>query len=125
MDQIIIGIDCATEDAKIGLALAERRNGRTTIKQAVICAKERSAAKTIVEWLRDVHVQALLAVDAPLGWPISLGQQLVSHNAGQALEIEPNLLFRRATDRFNSSDSRQDATRCRRRSDRADCTCGS
>ncbi len=41
----------------------------------------------------------LLALDAPLGWPAALGQYLVQHQAGDPLPIDPNLLFRRETDR--------------------------
>lgn len=100
VDQLIIGVDCATDDAKIGLARAERRKGRTTITEAVVCTKSRSATGTVAEWLRGVASPALLAIDAPLGWPIDLGRRLVSHRAGQAIEVDPNLLFRRATDRF-------------------------
>lgn len=103
MDQIIVGIDCATDDAKIGLAFAGRRNGRTTIREATICARERSAAGTVAAWIRDSAVPVLLAIDAPLGWPVDLGRQPTSHRAGQAIEIDPNLLFRRATDRFIQS----------------------
>ena len=100
MDQLIVGIDCATDDAKIGLALAERRGAKTTIRQATICARESSAADTVAGWLRGSAGPILLAIDAPLGWPIEMGRQLASHRAGQAIPVEPNLLFRRATDRF-------------------------
>ena len=100
MDQLIIGIDCATDDAKIGLALADRRGGRTTIRQATICARESSAGATAAGWIGESSAPVLLAIDAPLGWPIEMGRQLVSHRAGQAIATEPNQLFRRATDRF-------------------------
>jgi hypothetical protein len=42
----------------------------------------------------------LLALDAPLGWPISLGAGLAGHQAGEVLIGSPNHLFRRETDRF-------------------------
>ena len=100
MDQQIVGIDCATDDAKIGLALAARRGVRTTIRQATICARDSSAAETVASWIAGSTVPVLLAIDAPLGWPIEMGRQLASHRAGQTIAIEPNLLFRRATDRF-------------------------
>jgi hypothetical protein len=38
-------------------------------------------------------------MDAPLGWPESLGRTLNQHNAGAVIETEPNMLFRRETDR--------------------------
>jgi predicted RNase H-like nuclease len=97
---MIVGIDCATEDSRVGLALADRSNRRTTIRRATICARESSAADTVADWIRGATVPVLLAIDAPLGWPIDMGRQLVDHRAGQTIEVEPNLLFRRATDRF-------------------------
>ena len=41
----------------------------------------------------------ILAMDAPLGWPIKLGHQLSHHSAGERIDCEPNELFRRETDR--------------------------
>ena len=41
----------------------------------------------------------VLAIDAPLGWPRALGSVLPAHRAGQLLAGDPNLLFRRLTDR--------------------------
>lgn len=41
----------------------------------------------------------LLCIDAPLGWPLDLGRSLVSHRAGDGIEIDANTLFRRETDR--------------------------
>ena len=46
---------------------------------------------------------ALLALDAPLGWPDALGKVLAKHVAGCVIEEEPNLMFRRMTDRFIES----------------------
>lgn len=100
MDQLVIGIDCATDDAKIGLTRAERTGLRTTIRQATICALDSTAAATVANWIGGCAAPVLLAIDAPLGWPIDMGRQLASHRAGQAIAIESNLLFRRATDRF-------------------------
>jgi hypothetical protein len=39
------------------------------------------------------------ALDAPLGWPADLGRSLHSHKAGAPLQLGPNILFRRETDR--------------------------
>lgn len=73
-------------------------------------------AKTIGSWMKEGDPgPVLLAVDAPLGWPIRLKQALLDHNAGEPLvrdrctpdhdseKSRPNLgnyLFRRHTDRF-------------------------
>ena len=54
--------------------------------------------QTITEWTRDSS-RVLLALDAPLGWPAPLSKALASHEAGAALAVQPNDLFRRLTDR--------------------------
>ncbi|MEZ5417277.1 MAG: DUF429 domain-containing protein [Vicinamibacterales bacterium] len=97
---LIVGVDCATEDARIGLALAERPNGRARLLEARACAKDAPAADTILEWLRERGRPVLFAIDAPLGWPQPLGTALVGHRAGQRVDVAPNELFRRTTDRF-------------------------
>jgi hypothetical protein len=39
-------------------------------------------------------------MDAPLGWPEKLGEELKKHKAGQGIAVEANRLFRRTTDVF-------------------------
>lgn len=56
----------------------------------------------MVEWILDRVASerpTLLALDSPLGWPVALGESLVRHSAGAPLSPEPELLFRRLTDR--------------------------
>jgi hypothetical protein len=96
----LIGIDCATEDAKVGLARGSWTRAVLRIDQALLCAREESAAKTIAGWLRETQSRALLAIDAPLGWPVAMGRLLGSHRAGEAIVVGANELFRRETDRF-------------------------
>ncbi len=100
MNELVVGVDCATEDAKLGLSLAERGSALTAIKEATVCARDRSALSTVTGWLRNVRGPVLLAIDAPFGWPIALSQVLSSHCAGAAIDTTPNLMFRRSTDRF-------------------------
>src|SRR6516164_5450824 len=95
----VIGLDCATEDAKIGLALGEYESASVLVSTVQVCSRERRAASTIAGWLAGA-TDALLAIDAPLGWPISLGRVLANHKAGEALSVLPNEMFRRETDRF-------------------------
>jgi predicted nuclease with RNAse H fold len=47
--------------------------------------------------------RALIAIDAPLGWPAAMSVTLVDHQAGGRIGIEPDRLFHRATDDFVSS----------------------
>lgn len=93
----IIGIDCAAQPENTGLARA-RADAHVLIVEEARCASRRETTAAIVgAWLRGCE-RALLALDAPLGWPATLGDALVSHAAGGALEPTAHRLFRRATD---------------------------
>jgi Protein of unknown function (DUF429) len=56
-----------------------------------------SPAQIIAGWLTDAEL-CLLAIDAPLGWPVALGKNLVGHWAGMALPVPADSLFHRQTD---------------------------
>ena len=43
---------------------------------------------------------AVIAIDAPLGWPQSLAGSLDGHAAGASIDTSPDALFRRGTDLF-------------------------
>lgn len=96
---IVIGLDCATEDSKVGLALGKYDAGAIKVLAIEICSRERTAASVITTWL-DGAEDALLAIDAPLGWPLQLAGSLSSHQAGATINTSPNDMFRRETDRF-------------------------
>jgi hypothetical protein len=53
----------------------------------------------VANWIGRSPSRVLLAIDAPLGWPIDLSSALGTHRAGDSLPISPALLFRRDTDR--------------------------
>jgi predicted RNase H-like nuclease len=95
----LIGIDCATEDAKVGLARGLIDGAVTRIDEVVVCGKQRSAADHVASWL-GTSDPVLLALDAPLGWPQPLSSCLTNHRAGDEVLVAPNDMFRRATDRF-------------------------
>jgi len=95
----IIGVDCATENSKVGVARGSLDRGVARIDEVVVCDKDRSAADYIASWISSTD-PVLLALDAPLGWPQPLGVSLASHRAGDELFVAPNDIFRRATDRF-------------------------
>lgn len=94
----LIGIDCATVDAKVGLALGVLDNGRLELRDATLCSRERLAASVVCSWLSDRTGPVLLAIDAPLGWPNPLAVALIEHRAGDALNTPANAMFRRTTD---------------------------
>ena len=97
---LIIGIDCATKDGKVGLALADYDAGGVCIKDARLGSVQHPVAATVERWLRERKGPALLAIDAPLGWPKPLSPSLADHAAGQVLDVTPDNLFQRTTDRF-------------------------
>lgn len=96
---IVIGIDCATDPKKVGIALADCNEDRCALVAVELGKSHESLARKIASWLSSSG-PALLALDAPLGWPTSLGPALVQHVAGEPVGQNPNLLFRRGTDRF-------------------------
>ena len=97
MTTTIIGIDCATKPSKIGLALAHYDGRRAHLLE---CRPGGTDARpAITEWIQSAGGPALLALDAPLGWPSALGAALNHHKAGDLLEGQPDILFSRETDR--------------------------
>lgn len=102
MTVTIIGIDCATQAKNIGLARGTFINGKAQIVEAIIGAGSVSLADIIADWIYGAQ-KVLMALDAPLGWPVSLGKELQAHEAGNPIKTEPNKLFRRSTDQFIKS----------------------
>jgi len=98
-DMRVIGVDCATDDSKVGIALGVCEAGNLRVLRVEICSRERHAAIVAAEWLAGAS-EGLVAIDAPLGWPTSLVAALANHSAGSAITIAPNDMFRRETDRF-------------------------
>jgi hypothetical protein len=72
-----------------------------TVNGIEVCARLRPAA-TVVKELLDASdaAAALIAIDAPLGWPAGAGEAFTAHRAGDSIPIEADALFRRETDRF-------------------------
>lgn len=92
---VAIGVDCATQAKHVGLARIV-----ATAKSAHI-----DVLATADTWTEIVHLVAdwlapntLLALDAPLGWPAPLGPCLTQHQAGAAINVAANAMFRRLTD---------------------------
>jgi hypothetical protein len=64
----VVGLDCATVDAKVGLALGILGERGLEVQQTTLCTRERAAASVIAGWVRDSQDPVLIAIDAPLGW---------------------------------------------------------
>lgn len=92
-----IGIDCATRPQKTGVALGVLHDDRVIIERCATGDRRRGALELILDWVsKDDDV--ILGLDAPLGWPEAMGQQLAHHQAGMGLTAEPHAMFRRYTD---------------------------
>jgi predicted RNase H-like nuclease len=91
----LVGIDCATQPKKVGLARGTYDNGLVTVEE-VRCGHP-NLEETVAKWLSGSG-PALIALDAPLGWPAKLGRELSQHTAGQPLSEDE--LFNRETDRM-------------------------
>jgi predicted RNase H-like nuclease len=94
----IIGIDCATEPRRVGLACGYYEDEQAKIVEVKLGLKTESILDSIRSWLVQTPY-ILIALDAPLGWPKKLGETLVTHRAGQPVDGEADDLFRRRTDK--------------------------
>ena len=93
----LLGIDCAVNPKKTGLALGELRGGVVHILRCATGKQDETPASIAVNWLYD-YEEAIIAFDAPLGWPKKLGVCLFAHRVGLPVQAEANQLFRRMTD---------------------------
>lgn len=105
----VIGIDCSTDQRKVGLAWGDYSTAGPERGAVTLVAAQRGpAAANDDEW-DDVVAKiaqcarereaVLLAMDAPLGWPDSMGSALVGHTAGKPLSTTADCMFQRETDR--------------------------
>lgn len=98
----IIGVDCATQEERMGLARAVlHEDGALRLERVTLGTAGESAAANISQWIAAAgEDRFVLALDAPLGWPKPLGSALTRHAAGEPLEAVADELFRRDTDRL-------------------------
>ena len=99
MSVTIIGIDCAVDAKKVGIAVGSFSSVNCRLLPLPDLGKAQSVEKIICNSIEQ-SAQTLLALDAPLGWPDALGKALSDHSAGSKIAFPADLLFRRATDRF-------------------------
>jgi len=72
----LVGIDCASQDKNCGLALAEVYGGHMSVLDLQV--GEGNVVPILAEWISD-RQPAILALDAPLGWPRPLSAALPKH----------------------------------------------
>ncbi len=97
-DVTIVGIDCATEAKKVGLAKGVLVDGRLEIVDLRCGGNRFKLLDTVFDWIQNER-RVLLALDAPLGWPFPLRSVLATHEAGLPIGDDADLLFRREIDR--------------------------
>jgi hypothetical protein len=96
----IIGIDCAADPRKTGIALGRvGPNGNPSVSQVASGLRKADLLATLLAWTQSVD-RCLFALDAPLGWPDALRDGLPSHRAGAVLDGPADHLFMRATDHY-------------------------
>jgi predicted RNase H-like nuclease len=99
---LILGLDAASQFENFGYALGSLDGDRVQVRQFGLLR-----TKDAPDALQDVLApelgraeRALVAVDAPLGWPVPLGSELGRHLAGQPVHADKAIVFCRETDRF-------------------------
>lgn len=97
MDTYLIGLDCAAQHSKFGLALGSL--GPSGIEIHKVETNNKNVFPVIGQWIK-TYQPRILAFDAPLGWPATLGEALADHYAGGTLPFESDDLFHRETDKF-------------------------
>lgn len=93
---LLVGLDAASDPRKFGLVLCSWSGGNPSLIASGTLAD--TALLTRLDDELRLAGRALLAVDAPLGWPAPLAAALATHRAGEAVPASQSALFRRATD---------------------------
>jgi len=98
---LLVGLDAASQRSSFGYAIGELTNGRIMLSHAgLLAAKdEPNAVARIIAPAIAKASHALIAVDAPLGWPKALAPALMGHSAGTHMVAQKDTLFARETDR--------------------------
>jgi predicted RNase H-like nuclease len=66
MNVRIFGVDCAVDDANMGVACGRLTATGLLVQEATQCTRERRAIDTVVNWIeQEKNTSALLAIDAP------------------------------------------------------------
>jgi predicted RNase H-like nuclease len=68
------------------------------VDRLTLGSKREAPTELLAAWLTETP-HALIALDAPLGWPAALGAALHTHRAGDPLTPDATALFTRLTDR--------------------------
>ncbi|MEG3638033.1 DUF429 domain-containing protein [Magnetococcus sp. PR-3] len=99
-ERLILGVDCATQWARMSVAVGHWNNTRLTLQQTLTASDLNDDNwQKLVDQLSHLQTPLILAMDAPLGWPFPFMNQLFHHQAGEPLQGSANDLLRRMTDK--------------------------
>ena len=109
MRVFLIGVDCATQANKTGLARSEFDGENCRLLDVKMGSKCLDPASKLCEWVKlSKDSPTLIALDAPLGWPDGFGNKLAGHEVGQPVkETCREKFFDRETDRVVKCLSKQ------------------
>lgn len=99
---LLVGLDAASQPENFGYAIGTLNQGKIVLSDfGVLKSKHQpDALTTIIAPALKRAEQALVAIDAPLGWPLALAASLANHRAGEAIVAEKTIVFSRETDRI-------------------------
>jgi predicted RNase H-like nuclease len=95
----IVGIDCATQPGNVGVCLATYASPTVRVEKVFTCTSRTMMLEEIAAFLGE-GAPAIIALDAPLGWPVALTREISQHRAGEAVGSPAGIMFSRATDRY-------------------------
>jgi predicted RNase H-like nuclease len=97
---VVVGVDCAIEEERTGIACGVVTDGGTLeLSRVTLGTAGESATATIAGFIERAD-RYVVGLDAPLGWPMGLGPTLATHRAGVRLAAPADHVFRRETERF-------------------------
>ncbi|TVM15975.1 DUF429 domain-containing protein [Oceanidesulfovibrio indonesiensis] len=97
---LLIGVDCAADPRNVGVSFGTLADNAVCVERVFSGRNRDSIIDNIGSAIRANAGPALLCLDAPLGWPHALGNELATHTAGAPLKATADQLFARETDRF-------------------------
>ncbi len=95
----IIGVDCATNKKKVGIAYGVFSGDKLVLKKVTISKGEEKPIDIICKFAAGKK-PILFAFDSPLGWPNEMAHVLHKHKAGEPIDVDANSLFNRETEIF-------------------------
>ena len=100
MNVRLIGVDWSTVESNRGIAIVDYAEGVASLLDLAACSSRQTALRLITAAISSAPGPSLVAIDAPLGWPIGLSEALKKHSAGEGLQLGSDEMFSRDTDRF-------------------------